>query len=915
MASGKQLSFQYGEVSPSLRYRSDAVSYASGLGKLKNMFVRRAGGVSNRPGFEYVEYCSTQNSIPVAGDNMGVKAYTFWSVYENKWKTILYGNYSATSTPYYAFVVDGVGLGIEGSLTLSTATIEGPTPDKLRFTNLKDQIFITPNLEFTAVSSPGWQKVNAAYNIKTQGLENNFGRKQNGVTMTAGSVYGYSGQAPYLPVTYLVTVTMSDGTETFLLVQGTTGYTPGNTGGTATNIHYPTSVLTAYLKINILTALNADAGIKTFNFYRAAGVNGLDSYFKLAGRVKYTQGSGTVIFNDFGADDPSVTPPLDGFDILNISGLTPLKGIKSAAYYQQRLIMAPEAGIADSIKVGDIIASKIGVPNQVVSPLVFNNNDAFKFSIPITDGTPVVAMLAMERLILFTEKGVYVARGAEQGILTPTSVNPLIISQEGCSSNVEPKMSGKRGYFLNNNHTKLMAIEFGIDGNLVVFESSLLSDHFLQEDIVQIEVIGNAENIVYLLRRDGKLVQITVTDDGANGYSLIETDGHIESIYRGKAKRKYPPTATDLDNTEKYYDVLMAYIIRNGQRVLERLTIRDDKNREGEFFADAFGSFGTRLAKYGSGGYTKVTTGGVYTSYNTRINIPTPASWTAGSIIPIWADNAFLFITEEDDKSGVIHFFYDDENGEEQYARYIVQKNSMFSTGNATFPTGWLGYFEVDVPEVLRDVNSQNLSTLEKTQIQTRWLPAIKKIIGFPVNGAAIALMPNPIPFNPSTGYEIQHKPVVVVADGEVLSSPNNPFMPTLYLDSDEFGEYWIDLPDYYSYGYVGIPYESEFETLDLETVGERTLTDSKKLLNAVGVGFMETRGGFYGMPDQDVENMEQFAHRDNSSMNDQTENMNGHLVVNVPAAWTEAGRVNIKQVDPTPMTILSVYPKGISGD
>jgi hypothetical protein len=124
-----------------------------------------------------------------------------------------------------------------------------------------------------------------------------------------------------------------------------------------------------------------------------------------------------------------------------------------------------------------------------------------------------------------------------------------------------------------------------------------------------------------------------------------------------------------------------------------------------------------------------------------------------------------------------------------------------------------------------------------------------------------------------------------------------------------------IEFPDYVCYGYVGDSYECEFETLDLEAGGERTVTDAKKLINAVGLGLMETRGGFAGIPEQTLENMTPIVTREDESLNNQTKNFNGHIVVHIPTEWNEPGRVTIKHVDPSPISILSVYPKGIAGD
>ena len=150
--------------------------------------------------------------------------------------------------------------------------------------------------------------------------------------------------------------------------------------------------------------------------------------------------------------------------------------------------------------------------------------------------------------------------------------------------------------------------------------------------------------------------------------------------------------------------------------------------------------------------------------------------------------------------------------------------------------------------------------------------------------------------------------------DGKVISSPLNPNVGAINITFDG-SELRIDFPDYYGYGYVGVPYQSEFETMDLETSGERTLTDAKKLITSAGVGMLNTRGGFIGLPDKSFDDMEEIVFRTDEDVNHGPENFNGHKVVNFPSEWNVPGRVNIKNVDPVPMTILSVYPNGIAGD
>jgi hypothetical protein len=1208
MPSGKQLSFQYGEVSPSLRFRSDAVSYSAGLSKLKNMYVRRAGGVSNRPGFEFIKLSESQYDIPAEGAPAGIKGFVYWDPLKNDWITVEYGKFlnPVSGSPQLAFkyttgnnysdsyssiisgadgnltiaagatvdvaegsvkqynsiniavggtlritggagawteigckgncVIDGTilvqtglnvpathsggtftktsafGLGnlsytidqalggsgstggdggiigggrpggtqlngnggggggvgngagaggngesngaagsngaggvgnstlgngtaasgaiggaggggggggaqvsggagggggyrgrhgkglvlyIEGTisgsgaifasggngftgasgslsgsvrggsggggaggsggkvivkyrngvvptistfggfggvggaggngaaaggtgqpgyagsiiseaiagLTFTNDIIVNPQPEDIKYTVLKESVFVTPNIElntgYTIVPFNPLIKNNSLQDIRPFSYSGAY--VANAISGTGTAITG----AVKVNASYMATAITNDGQERYLgELKGTTANGPW----------YPNSQI--WNAITITFSL-APTDIKAVRLYVSTGDATQTNYFyKFVGQSPYVSGL-SVKISDYGGADVTQTPPTDesaftGYSIRNCS---------AAAYYQQRLIAAIKPTIegaftSDILKSGDLVASKLGVPEQLDFPVIFNETGAFQFSVPVTDGTPVVALLAMERLIAFTQRGVYVIRGNDSAgaILTPTQINPFLISEEGCSTTVEPKMAGRRGYFINNNHTKLMAIEFGDDANLTIKEASVFSDHLFLEDICQLEVLGGGEDTIYLLRRDGKMVRVTVTEEGVHGFSIVETDGYIESIYRGKAKKIYSKNLVSTATADRYSDVLMAYIIRNGKRFLERLTLRDDINKEGEFFADCFGVFGMRLCYNGTSGYTRVRVpypfnGGdlVKDPYNAKINIPSSASYTANTPSEIWCSVGQLGTGSE----GVLHFYYEDEDGVTQKLRFVSDwSTSAFSTGDVDFPQGFTGYFTSDVPEILQDANSKDLTAAEKNKLLTRWLPAFNVITGGSLYGVTSAL------FDIFSAVAEQ-APIAVNCEGEVLSSPNNPDMPVLTLNKDMFGDSSIDLPDYYSYGFFGLPYEADFETLDLEASDSRTFTDTRKLINAVGVAFNETRGGYFGIEDAELSNMAPISPTNYSPFNNQSEldNFNGHISIPIPTNWSERGRVRIRQVDPLPMTILSVYPKGVAGD
>jgi hypothetical protein len=1031
MPSGKQVSFEFGEVSPTLHFRSDAVSYSQGLSKLRNMFVRKEGGVSNRPGFKFIDEAISQLGIPSEGSNAGIKGfsyygkpivsvtsislvsasrniasivslgsdkwtYNFTSSVNNNWAVgsrvtssgatnpanngtffilelgpnymVVYNNsgvaqagaagsvnpravryntsenptrdaigersvfvgcasavnngeflflnrganyitvnslsgvdqvgaggvvdsfsfemekgwrkieyYQIDALPKYAISVDG-GQPIPFFSGVPTEILDTP-PNKIRFTVLKDRVFISPNVTISDGVSSAKRNISVkdGYIIDTNGADSS-----TPITFLYTLVTeDYTSGTLQAAVSYMITAVLTDNTEVEV------HYFDSND---TPNLHHPHQDLSN--KMTFYISGNPD-NIKHFNVYRAAGAPGSTNkkslMFKFAGRIAYNKNSTTLKFGDYGADNAAVTPPLD--DSM-LDSLLYLSGAECATFYQQRLVMGMKPDTNKAIKAGDMLASKLGATEQIKAPVVYNNTGAFQFSVPIQDGTPVVALLSIQGLIAFTEKNVYLIRGADGsgqgGVITPTEVNPVLVSSEGCSKTVEPKSSGTKGFFINSSHTKLMAIGVGADGGVEIADASLFSEHTLYGDITEIAVVSGIEDTVYLLRRDGKLVRVTITGTGVFGFSVIETEGYIESIYTGKAKREYAPNTVSAD-AEKYHDVLMAYVIRNGVRILEQLVFREDKQYEAEYFADCFSSFGQRLADDGNNGYSANVNNYAANPGAGEINIESLTNFDAGSEVRLNMP-AVTFA----DPNFVLHFFYENSDGEKCTIRF-------HSNGNAKAGNSYFGYFDEDLPAVLQDVDSQSISTYEKKRRKTRWLPAYNKIEG------------DDVLLGPWIASNNGQNPVSVMADGEIISSPLNPNKPSFYI-TKVLGVKTLILPDYYCFGYVGIPYESEFETLDLEDSSARTLSSDNKLINAVGVGFNQTRAGFFGTPNVELNQMEELVYREESSLNVDSGYLSGYLEVNFPSVYTRSGRVNIKNVDPAPISVLSVYPKGISG-
>jgi hypothetical protein len=479
-------------------------------------------------------------------------------------------------------------------------------------------------------------------------------------------------------------------------------------------------------------------------------------------------------------------------------------------------------------------------------------------------------------------------RGGEQGALSPTTVNPVLLSTTGCSATVEPKVKGTKAFYLNRDHTKLMGIEFGDDANLRIFDVSVFSDHLVTQDIHKMEPVGGREDIIYLLKRDGTAICVTV-ENSVVGFSRVETDGYIENIFSFKIRDLFLPNVPDdfpLNTGAPEKDILFAYVVRNGVRHLEALIPRDDENLEGMVFADCSSEIGERLSQKANGEWYRSTSSYVPVSYaaGAKLNITTPGTFSAGDTVYVNSTVAAPALSND-----FVIDFYIELNGTVEKFRFSPALSDP--SGDINFPFRLTGAFDKDVPVELQDVFSQSIPAREKDSRHTRFTVSYKEVTGL---------------------THLAGRQVSVFADGDVLSSPLNPNM-SAPLSVSNAGVLTLD--DYVSYGVVGLPYESEMETLDLEASDGRTFTDANKLINAAGVAFDKTRGGFISIESQAATSLSDaspLAPDDDPNFPAERPSFSDHIEVAIPAQWSKRGRVNVRQVDPLPLTVLSVYPKGM---
>ena len=158
----------------------------------------------------------------------------------------------------------------------------------------------------------------------------------------------------------------------------------------------------------------------------------------------------------------------------------------------------------------------------------------------------------------------------------------------------------------------------------------------------------------------------------------------------------------------------------------------------------------------------------------------------------------------------------------------------------------------------------------------------------------------------------LEGKKVSVFADAFVVGSPNNAQVTAITVAS---GSVTLDKP--YAVVHIGLPYLSDFETLDIDNVQGETLVDKNKLITSLSIFVQDSRGIFAGTapPTDDavnaLEGLTEFTLRENEKMEDPVALSTGVVKQNILGRHNNNGRIFIRQVDPIPLAVLSIAPAG----
>lgn len=106
---------------------------------------------------------------------------------------------------------------------------------------------------------------------------------------------------------------------------------------------------------------------------------------------------------------------------------------------------------------------------------------------------------------------------------------------------------------------------------------------------------------------------------------------------------------------------------------------------------------------------------------------------------------------------------------------------------------------------------------------------------------------------------------------------------------------------------HIGLPYNSDMETLDLELKNaNETVLDKKIAVTSLTVVVEESRGIFAG---KDKDSLYE-AKTERDTYEQALDSITGQVDINISNAWQGKGRVFIRQSDPLPLSVLAVIPE-----
>lgn len=879
-----QRSFAGGELSPAIaEVRVDTAKYGSGAKTIRNLYVKRDGGLENRGGFRFV--CE-------AGDSSNaVRLIPFYFV--NGVCVLEFGH-------EYMRVIEGDSRELVfDSLTLTITAIS--TASQAVFTYTGTDPNNGEEFHFYGIVGAIGQYLNCRNFILSDvdGTANTFKLKYIGtstyVNSTAMGAYSSGGTAKRiyelletadispdsLPTSTIVaTLSYAQDGQVMLFASQSLAPTRLTSGGVTSwslatiarapiqdypaNTHTDTIAGTANKWV--ITAINDETGEESINSAEAttnnaayprtiswdavSGASTFNIYKKVNGTYGYVGSStGTDFVDDDITPDFSIQPPVEFDPFVSYWPAT-------VGMFQQRALWGGTSATPNGVwaaRVRSYGNFTINIPPR----------DDSSYSFTLTSGKTIQVvrhLLDIGALIPLASNGAFEVAGDGAGVVKAGYTNPVKQSSHGASSLSPLDVGGEAIYVQDSgNRVRSLSFEFESDGfrsnDLSLFSSHLFEGHEIVSWCYQEE----PHSLVWAVRDDGVLLCLTFMKE----QQIIAWTKHDLADALAEDIVSIPNPDTGLNDV---YLVVLRTVNGTAKRQILVLTDRripTDADIVDCEIMDCSMVYDGR----NTGSRTMTLSGGSTWVYTEELTITSSTSFFSSA-----------------DVGSAIHFPASDGS---------VIRVAITSYTNATVVKG---YADKTVPSELR------------TTATTSWSKAISEVSGV----YNFSTEPSGQDYYFKGLWHLEGCEVSVLGDGFVVASPNNPDYDVLTVTN---GKITLDRP--YSVIHVGIPITADLQTLDIDTANGQPLVDKQKLVNYVRVSVEKSRGLWVGPKppsdddDDPLENLSETHPSSDGQDNDAPPELKTEkLKVPIKNEWKSNGRVFMRQIDPLPLTILGVFPE-----
>lgn len=588
-------------------------------------------------------------------------------------------------------------------------------------------------------------------------------------------------------------------------------------------------------------------------------VPGAERYFvykKSGGSFGYVGQSATTSFDDdFIAPSQAKTPPdrQDPFEFEE-NGQTVNYYPAISYFYQQRL------GFSNTLnRPQDIWFSKSSnyYNFDTSSPLVAT--DSINLTIATNRIDEILHVVSLGDIVILTAGSEW--RLDVTGGISPTSLPSAIPQSYIGSSKTPPLIIGNSIINVQRNERTIREMTYSFENS--GYNSSplnLLAPHLFENDEVrEMAFAQEPYSIIWVVMKSGRLLGFTyMKEQDVWGWHQHETDGYYESVCA------LPGTG----NTDIYF-VVKRFVDGRSVKYIERLQPRIvNEDVKESFFVHSGLVYRSYAGNYtGTGSYEGVSYALNFT-IDDSFNI-TGTYFAGGSVL------SFILSSELGGGSWTI------EGSVDEYGTMTFNTATEVSQGRGVL------YFNGTVNSAFEASGTSGSGTSITNDESGVW--------------SATNQTPEDAVVSELFGLDhLEGKDVTIFSDGSVEP-----------LQTVVNGEISLEIPS--SHVVVGLPYESEMETLSINLGNEQQTTQHSTVnIPRATILFKDTVSAFVGSSEEEIYEM---RFRTDEMGEDPIPLYTGKKEITIGSGFNDSGRVIVKQTYPLPITVLSIMPDAEMGE